>query len=96
MSFEPVNCGHFNRSIVSPGPTSERLLLLFNYYYGLLKPYLSIGTRSLDLYLAVNVTGCLTGLSPSELETTLRQFLYYDLKNETEKLTTEFNEDIRV
>ena len=71
-------------------------MLLFSYYYGLLKPYLSTVTRSLDLHLSVNVTGCLTGLSPLELETTLRQFLYYDLKNETEKLTAEFTEDIRV
>ncbi|XP_076447449.1 uncharacterized protein LOC143284557 [Babylonia areolata] len=78
------------------GTYSQRLLLLFHYFFGFLKPYLGIGVRSLHLHLNVSVPGCLDGMSSSTLEPKLRQFLYYDLKNETEKQATEFSTDIRV
>ncbi|KAK7102141.1 uncharacterized protein [Littorina saxatilis] len=79
------------------GTNSERLLLLFHYYYGLLKPYLGIGTRTVDLELRLNVSGCLNGLSSLELEQRMRQFLYYDLGNATERSNTKFDDaDIRV
>ncbi|XP_070175037.1 uncharacterized protein [Littorina saxatilis] len=82
---------------VQLGTNSERLLLLFHYYYGLLKPYLGIGTRTVDLELRLNVSGCLNGLSSLELERRMRQFLYYDLGNATERSNAKFDDaDIRV
>nr|KAG5694261.1 hypothetical protein BaRGS_021576 [Batillaria attramentaria] len=79
------------------GENSERLLLLFHYYYGLLKPYLGIGTETLDLDLDLDDPGCLRPLSSEDLEDKLRHFLYYDLKNETERLEAKFaDQDIHV
>ncbi|KAL8613064.1 hypothetical protein ACOMHN_008833 [Nucella lapillus] len=78
------------------GIHSQRLLLLFHYYYGILKPYMAIGARTFDVSLEVNDTGCLTGLSSLTLESKLRDFLYYDLKNVTEKQETKLSDDVWV
>ncbi|CAL1541430.1 unnamed protein product [Lymnaea stagnalis] len=60
------------------GLGSSQLLLIYNYYYGLLKPFMTLSIERKDIRLSVNPTGCLNNYGRDALENLIRDFLLLD------------------
>ncbi|XP_059153423.1 uncharacterized protein LOC131939240 [Physella acuta] len=60
------------------GVGSSQLLLVNTYYYGLLKPFATVGIAQRDVVLSVSPSDCLDDLKDDQLDNMLRDYLLRD------------------
>ncbi|XP_059153421.1 uncharacterized protein LOC131939235 isoform X2 [Physella acuta] len=80
------------------GESSSQLLLVNNYYYGMLKPFITPGIVKVTLSLRVSPPTCLDGVKGEQIEVMIRDYLLLDFNIDGSKMKHPFkySDDVEI
>ncbi|KAI8771649.1 CAunnamed protein product [Biomphalaria glabrata] len=80
------------------GKASSQLLLIYHYYYGLLKPMMAVSISELRVDLVVSPKDCFSNVTREDAEVMIRNYLLQDfnIDSKTAKHSFKYSDDVEI